>query len=483
MVLLRSRIIAIVVVVSLLTAQYRQAHAAAPVVVAAVAAGAVLLAVAGGVQYYRQSGNNASVVSAAGQVYQNVMAYKQAADAFGRGILYQQAAAAKINAQALLDRVSSSADGVYDALRSKLTSPTLPQSGDVVRSSNGTNYKLGDVAGADFTQSSGFCAGPYAVSGPNCSGPTPSTAQVGDVSGGTSGGLLYVNLGVQSYSWNPSGAGFWSVMYKYRPYYNAGVVSGPPPARPVQPIPVSEVPAALTGGSPSGALSPDVAAELPTLISADPSIVSGYVGTGTTATGTATGVDTDDSLPPLVWPAESPYAPGSASPPVTGLGSGTTSGIQQQIAGTQQAITGIQQQIAANPPNVTELQDQLAQLQQQLAIQQSALARAQEAELDEYPGVSDVPLKSLNFDSWRALLGALSGVFPFSLLPSLTGYLQPFMADPHPPAFDLPIYGSNTIHVDLSFADPGVKVFRWALSLLATYGVCWYVVRFYRGVS
>lgn len=92
----------------------------------------------------------------------------------------------------------------------------------------------------------------------------------------------------------------------------------------------------------------------------------------------------------------------------------------------------------------------------------------------------DVP--DLDFSRFQDLKGALSSTYPFSLIGSLPDLLSPFSRSPVAPVIHLPVYGNDLV-VDLSMFDPVAAVCRWCIGLLATAGVVYYIVHFWRGVS
>lgn len=92
----------------------------------------------------------------------------------------------------------------------------------------------------------------------------------------------------------------------------------------------------------------------------------------------------------------------------------------------------------------------------------------------------DVP--DLDFSRFQDLKGALSSTYPFSLIGTLPDLLSPFVSSPSAPVIHLPVYGNDLV-VDLSVFDPVAAVCRWCVGLLATAGVVYYIVHFWRGVS
>lgn len=96
------------------------------------------------------------------------------------------------------------------------------------------------------------------------------------------------------------------------------------------------------------------------------------------------------------------------------------------------------------------------------------------------PGETPV-LKSFSWEAARRLMGTLETAWPFNLLLSLRGLFAPLDASPVAPAFDLHIYQTNKLHVDLSFFDPVATILRWCFTLLLTSLGIMQVVRWYRG--
>lgn len=144
----------------------------------------------------------------------------------------------------------------------------------------------------------------------------------------------------------------------------------------------------------------------------------------------------------------------------------------------------------SNPERVRDLDNarlQLARAQAELARLQAELAK----ELpvtdtpdpdDDMPDIGDTPsLKSIDWSSGRRLLGQMETAWPFNLLLSLRGLLQPLESSPVAPSFDLPIYGTSKLSISLAVFDPLAAILRWAFSLLLTYSGILLVVRWYRG--
>ena len=73
--------------------------------------------------------------------------------------------------------------------------------------------------------------------------------------------------------------------------------------------------------------------------------------------------------------------------------------------------------------------------------------------------------------------------FPFSLLTTLSGYLDVLVVDPVAPSFDMHIYQEQKLHIDLSFFDPVAALVRWVIGILLTIGAILGMQKWWRGVS
>lgn len=88
-------------------------------------------------------------------------------------------------------------------------------------------------------------------------------------------------------------------------------------------------------------------------------------------------------------------------------------------------------------------------------------------------------LKLIDFSPLLSLQGVLAGKFPFSLLDSITIYLNPFLGAPSAPSFTVPMPLGNSITVDLSCFDIVATMCRFVISSLMLLGVSYFVVRRY----
>ena len=141
---------------------------------------------------------------------------------------------------------------------------------------------------------------------------------------------------------------------------------------------------------------------------------------------------------------------------------------------------------AADPTNA-DLANQATAATAATAAAAAALAAATAA-ADKAASDSDMPtvtppdqLKSFDWSAARRLLGAMETAWPFNLLLSLSGLFAPLVAPPVAPAFALPIWGGNSINIDLSMFDTVATITRWAISILLTALGITAIVRWYRG--
>ena len=141
---------------------------------------------------------------------------------------------------------------------------------------------------------------------------------------------------------------------------------------------------------------------------------------------------------------------------------------------------------AADPTNA-DLANQATAATAATAAAAAALAAATAA-ADKAASDSDMPsvtppdqLKSFDWSAARRLLGAMETAWPFNLLLSLSGLFAPLVAPPVAPSFALPIWGGNSINIDLSMFDTVATITRWAISILLTALGITAIVRWYRG--
>lgn len=114
----------------------------------------------------------------------------------------------------------------------------------------------------------------------------------------------------------------------------------------------------------------------------------------------------------------------------------------------------------------------------------------QDAEKEEentvaMPGVPGAPSPpaSLDFSGWANLKSQVQGKFPFNLMSQVVDIVGIFIAEPQPPVFDLPIYGGNTIHIDLSPFDVLAQICRWSVAALISIAGLQYAIGWWRGVT
>lgn len=463
------KLLSALLIVSLVFSSYKEAEAIA-IPVAAVVVGATLLVAAGATQYYNNpavAASAASAVSTVGNYYRSVDAYTQGLTAYGKAQLYRDAATLQVAGQAIIDAVKAAADGMYSALKNALadsTDPAYSPSGVPVGSI--ISAKNPDGSFSNLKTTSLF---------------TPSSPW-----GGSSSGIMNTSEyspGFQSYP------GYIWFVQNVRDYDSTHIVyqvwsafatsdSNPPNYQipPLIPITPSSLPARL---APNGSVPADVAGEMDDLIRNNPSIATPT--SGTTAVGTADADNQGKLIPPFI-----PVLPQgvTTTPPqiITGLGSDTVSDANARLAAAQQALTDAQAAAAADPTNPA-LQQAVATAQTSVSTITGQLADATDAASESYVAPTGGPRKSFDWSKWHQLLGLLASTFPFSLISTISGYLSPFSGSPVAPSFDLHIYGSQKLHIDLSPFDIIASICRWALGLLMTAGIVQFVIKWYRGTS
>lgn len=191
--------------------------------------------------------------------------------------------------------------------------------------------------------------------------------------------------------------------------------------------------------------------------------------------------DTDDPLitaPPFVPPVNA----GVPATTTTDMGFATKVAAQSRLDAAKAAQAAAAAALAADPTNQT-LIDAKTTADAEVAAASKALESADAATKEVYPGDGKSPLKSLDFSRWHDLLSLMSTVWPFTLITSIGGYLSSLIRDPVAPAFDLPIYGGNSIHISLSIFDPIAQLARWLVALLVSVAVVQRLISWWKGES
>lgn len=220
--------------------------------------------------------------------------------------------------------------------------------------------------------------------------------------------------------------------------------------------------------------------------------------------GTLSVVDTPDSAfvdsaPPLSvpsMPTPAQFNSAKTGQSATAAASAALSSAQGAVTAAQGSVNSAQQAYnsSGSASDLQKLNDALKgladanaaldRLKADLARQAADDARADADDESDQPAVLGEPgeVPDLNFGRFQELKGALSSTYPFSLISMLPDLLSPFSRSPSAPVIHLPVYGNDLV-VDLSIFDPVAAVCRWCLGVLATAGVVYYVVHFWRGVS
>lgn len=253
------------------------------------------------------------------------------------------------------------------------------------------------------------------------------------------------------------------------------------------PSPMPTPPAAIAAANPTGAMSAAATDDLDKLIAAN---ANGFT---VSIIDSAVPSNGDTALP-LVPPAPT-TSPLNPSAPVVQTGSTAAAATAASAATTASATAAAAQSAAANyllsHPGATVDNDPAyaalinASVNAQVAagtstaIANSAAVQAQ----DTFPNVTNDSLLAIDFSPFMAISGAFSAVWPFCLLSSLSGMIQPLVAAPVAPSFVLPLPLGTHVTIDLSIFDQVAEVLRWAIGLCLTVGAIMGMARFWRGVS
>ncbi len=218
------------------------------------------------------------------------------------------------------------------------------------------------------------------------------------------------------------------------------------------------------------------------------------------AAGPLTVVDTArpegvDGAPPFVpTPIPGDATVNPAAPTVTGLNNPAVTATGNALTTSQATLQTQQAAIndykvahpdstAENDPALQEMIEELEKINAEVTANTKAYESAIAQDKEVYQNANIEALKTLNFESLKGLAGAMNDVFPFKLLPQIAGLLDVLVREPQAPAFDVNLPLGNTVHVDLTAFDTLAFVCRFLVGLLLTFGVVYYVIRFYRGVS
>ena len=160
--------------------------------------------------------------------------------------------------------------------------------------------------------------------------------------------------------------------------------------------------------------------------------------------------------------------PGIATPVTSGSAAGNVGGTTTvEVPYTPDLPAG--STVASNPSTTTATQ---------IPTQDAAVDPP-----DVYPSTNAVELKKIDLRKWTQLYGVMQNTFPFSLLTTLSGYLDAFVTEPVAPSFDMHVYQDKKLHIDLSFFDPVAALVRWVIGILLTIGAILGMQKWWRGVS
>lgn len=452
------RILSAFLCISLLLSDYSDAEAVALPVAATAAATAIVTV--GGAYYYLQSGGTTTFD---GQKF--------------------------IRSAAVSYAVINAVTRVPEVVSKTLTASLPPESVTTIVDSSPTNYPLLHASRSGIPSVSGI------------SNSTFNSLTVGSIIRDSSGSLRTVKR-VWSSGWNtwvsPNPRTQWDGGYQQyvmsygsgshpqnsEGYYSSGyhVAWSPFDPPPPQPAPAAPTPYAWSI-APSGAVKPEYQAEMDKAFR-DPAYIPSF---SDTTTGLPWSPPADVVTIPEATAAEKAIAARAAS----------QSAVDAAAQASTSARSAADAAVAAAAANPTDADAQRRaayyvsiadQRDADLARTQSDAAtldatQAKDAADSEVPAVDSVARKVLDWEKWKNLKNSMSNVWPFTLLSSLSGLLSQFAGDPVAPSFDLPVYGTTKLHIDLSIFDPIAAITRWAIGILMTIGIVQLLVNWYRGTS
>lgn len=446
----------------LITVQPRTSHAYAPVIIAAGALGALVL-VAGASTLYKPvtvpSGwGSGGRLTTGGAIVRILLESHKTYTAYGQEVLMGNYVSAKANMEALAAKLASGSQAIRDkyndltAMLVKDTNIPIP----AVNMSPGTVFKADGSYGGNYKINSTT----NSVIMSNTPGSWCSTSQ-----GSTCVGWTVIS---------PRGDGYADVSV-----YDIALGSPPPPTAKTQQEIVAQYPSMI--------IPPAAIDELDQMIAEN---ANGY-GVSIIDSTTADGADNAPLWlpPPAVTSPLNPSAPtstGFGTPTVTAAtGNATTASTalnqaQTDLANYQATHPGATR---ATDPALAGFEDAVAEAIREATRTQQAVDNAKTAQEEVYPNANIEALKTLNFESLKALSGAMTSVFPFNLLSQVSSVYDSLVREPQAPAFDVSLPLGNTVHVDLSIFDSLASACRFLVGLLLTVGVVYYIVRFYRGVA
>lgn len=426
---------------------------------AAAAVGSVLLT-AGVVKYYAPAVNSGlhNTVSNIGTLGRIAVATWNASTQYGTDQIYQKYVTAKISFSDLISKavtpyMDPAITKPYPNLFTKLTMVNAPEFNET------NNFQVGDIV-----KSGGVG---FRITSTN---PT-ETGYLNGGAGGYCAGGGFINSTSYRKCWGDLGNGF----YNYCTWGSCSPSTLPMAAKSAKAISDSynsDVASNLP-------LWPDVySGEIDNLIKDQPNIVH-YVDTTTPESDL-------DTAPPFVPPATA-VAPGSntTTAPTSSAATSAQTAAQTKAQVLSQATSAVENYQTAHPASTVAndpvLKDLVAakDAAQVAATAASNLAAQTAAEADvSVPAANADALKAIDFTPFLTLQGVLANKFPFTLLSSISGYLNVLSGTGTAPVFHIPIYG-NILTIDLSFMDSVAIVSRYLIATLMSVGCVFYVVRRY----
>lgn len=206
--------------------------------------------------------------------------------------------------------------------------------------------------------------------------------------------------------------------------------------------------------------------------------------------------DTDSSAPPFL-PTSPPgenTTDGTASPtttaPTTAAANAASSAAATKAEAATAAATAVNDYKASHPDstvlNDTNLANLVKASEAAAAAATAATTVATTIAAENSIPMPDVTPSELKVFSWAKLhdlQGVLVGKFPFSLITPIKTLFNGWVySEVHAPSFDLPLGGSS-MHIDLSMFDTIALIWRYFLSIFMFMGVTMMSIRFVRGIE
>lgn len=204
-------------------------------------------------------------------------------------------------------------------------------------------------------------------------------------------------------------------------------------------------------------------------------------------TGTREDVHTAPTFVPPIGGTMGAATPSITTAPSAAAAASATTAANTKSSLSTSATEAVNNYQAANPASTIENDPVLAALVNTAAAAAAAataatdLATKAQAESDvPMPAVTIDSLKLIDFSPFLSLQGVLATKFPFTLLSTISGFLSIFSGSAVAPVFSITVpFITTPLSINLSLFDPIAILCRWSISILASIGTIYLLVRRY----